>query len=164
MENGVLKVYSNGEIVYKLKGIYAKASVIWNFEAPEGAGDTHYSIMRGTLSNLIIKQGAEQDFKPTLYVEAASTDGLDDFATKLDKAVNQDLAAAFPGIKLVQLEKNLWTIEVPDSYKVGHEAHFGQVTAKYLDFLKSGNMPSWEVPNMIVKYYTTTEGMKAAMK
>ena len=164
VENGVLKVYSNGEIVYKLKGIYAKASVIWNFEAPEGAGDTHYSIMRGTLSNLIIKQGAEQGFKPTLYVEAASTDGLDEFATKLDKAVNQDLAAAFPGIKLVQLEKNLWTIEVPDSYKVGHEAHFGQVTAKYLDFLKSRNMPSWEVPNMIVKYYTTTEGMKAAMK
>lgn len=164
VENGVLKVYSNGEIVYKLKGIHAKASVIWNFEAPVGAGDTHYSIMRGTLSNLIIKQGAEQGFKPTLYVEAASTEGLDDFALKLDKVVNQNLAATFPGIKLVQIEKNLWTIEVPDSYKVGHEAHFGQVTAKYLDFLKSGNMPSWEVPNMIVKYYTTTEGMKAAMK
>jgi hypothetical protein len=25
-------------------------------------------------------------------------------------------------------------------------------------------LPDWEVPNMIVKYYTTTEGLKAAMK
>jgi hypothetical protein len=68
--DGVLKVYSNGEINYKLKGIHAKASVIWNYEAPEGAGDTHYSIMRGTNCNLIIKQGAEKGYKPTLYVEA----------------------------------------------------------------------------------------------
>ena len=48
------------------------------------------------------------------------------------------------------------------SYKVGHEAHFGQVTEKYLQYLTLGRMPDWEVPNMIVKYYTITEGIKAA--
>jgi hypothetical protein len=164
VENGVLKVYSNGEINYKLKGIHAKASVIWNFEAPEGAGDTHYSIMRGSLCNLIIKQGAEQGYKPTLYVEAATNEGLETFAESLDKAVSQNLAAIYPGVKLVKLNDKLWTIEIPAEYKVGHEAHFGQVTAKYLEYLKMGEMPEWEVPNMIVKYYTTTEGMKAAMK
>ena len=56
--DSVLHVYSNGEINYKIKGIHAKASVIWNYEAPEGAKDTHYSIMRGTISNLVIRQGA----------------------------------------------------------------------------------------------------------
>jgi hypothetical protein len=60
VENGVLKVYSNGEINYKLKGIHAKASVIWNYEAPEGAADTHYSIMRGTNCNLTIEQGKKE--------------------------------------------------------------------------------------------------------
>ena len=164
VENSVLKVYCNGEINYKLKGIHAKASVIWNFEAPEGAGDTHYSIMRGSLCNLIIKQGAEQGYKPTLYVEAATNEGLETFAENLDKVVNQNLAATYPGVKLVKLNDKLWTIEIPAEYKVGHEAHFGQVTAKYLEYLKMGEMPEWEVPNMIVKYYTTTEGMKAAMK
>lgn len=52
VKDGVLKVYSNGEINYKLKGIHAKASVIWNFQAPEGAADTHYSIMRGAKCNM----------------------------------------------------------------------------------------------------------------
>jgi Fe-S cluster assembly scaffold protein SufB len=53
---------------------------------------------------------------------------------------------------------------IPDHYNNGHEAHFGQVTEKYLQYLIDGKLPEWEVPNMIVKYYTTIEGLKAAMK
>jgi hypothetical protein len=37
-----------GEMNYTIKGVHARVSVIWNFQAPEGAGDTHYSIMRGS--------------------------------------------------------------------------------------------------------------------
>jgi predicted dehydrogenase len=161
--DGTLKVYSNGEIIYKLKGIYAKASVIWNFEAPAGAGDTHYSIMRGTNCNLVIKQGAEQGYKPTLYIESI-TGSPAELEANLTKAVNEDLQAAYPGIKLVKQSDKLWMVEIPASYSVGHEAHFTQVTEKYLQYLKDGKLPDWEVPNMIVKYYTTTEGLKAALK
>jgi predicted dehydrogenase len=162
--DGVLKVYSNGEINYKLKGIHAKASVIWNYEAPEGAGDTHYSIMRGTNCNLVIKQGAEQGYKTTLYVEALTGADVATLESNLTKAVNEDLQSAYPGISLVKQADNLWTVEIPAQYKVGHEAHFTQVTEKYLQYLKDGKLPDWEVPNMIVKYYTTTEGLKAALK
>ena len=163
VEDGVLKVYSNGEINYKIKGIHAKASVIWNYQAPEGAGDTHYSIMRGSMCNVIIKQGEEEGYKPTLYIEANINEDLESFAGGLDKAINQDLAVMFPGITLEKLGDKMWKVNVPDKYKVGHEAHFGQVTEKYLQYLIDGKLPDWEVPNMIVKYYTTTEGMKAAM-
>jgi predicted dehydrogenase len=161
VDNNILKVFSNGEINYTLKGVHAKASVIWNFEAPEGTGDTHYSIMRGNNCNLIIKQGEEQGYKTTLYVEASNND-IADFTTSLEIAVNEILNVKYPGITLEKLDEKLWTIHIPDEYKVGHEAHFSQVTEKYLNFLKDGNMPEWEVPNMIVKYYTTTEGLKAA--
>ena len=164
IDGDVLKVYSNGEIIYKLKGIYAKASVIWNYESPEGTGDTHYSIMRGSMCNIIIKQGEEEGYKPTLYVEAVIDEGLESFAGGLDKAINQDLDVMFPGIRLEKLGNKMWKVNIPDKYKVGHEAHFTQVTEKYLRYLKWGRLPEWEVPNMIVKYYTTTEGMKAAMK
>jgi predicted dehydrogenase len=162
--NGVLKVYSNGEINYKLKGIHAKASVIWNYEAPEGTGDTHYSIMRGTNCNLVIKQGPEQGYKTTLYVEAITGADVATLESNLTKAVNDNLQAAYPGISLVKQGDKVWTIEIPAQYKVGHEAHFTQVTEKYLQYLKDGKLPDWEVPNMIVKYYTTTEGLNAAMK
>ena len=58
----------------------------------------------------------------------------------------------------------MWEVQIPAVYREGHEAHFGQVTKNFLSFLATGEMPAWEVPNMIVKYYTTTEGLKAAMK
>ena len=48
--DGSLHTYANGEINYAIRGVHAKVSVIWNFEAPPGAGDTHYSVMRGTQS------------------------------------------------------------------------------------------------------------------
>jgi len=157
-----LKVFSNGEINYKLRGIHAKVSVIWNFEAPEGTGDTHYSIMKGSMCNVIIRQGAEQAYLPTLYIEATIKEGLETFEAGLSKAVNQDLAVMYPGIKLMKLGEKLWTVDIPDKYKEGHEAHFGQVTEKFLRYLVWGRLPEWEVPDMIVKYYTTTEALKLA--
>jgi len=160
----LLKVYSNGEMNYTLKGKYAKVSVTWHFEAPEGGGDTHYSVMRGTVCDLMIKQGAEQNYKPTLYIKANIDKGLDTFEGGLKKAVEQDIATMYPGLKLVKLEDNLWTVDIPEKYKLGHEAHFGQVTKKFLNYLETGQMPEWEVPDMITKYYTTTEALKMALQ
>ncbi len=146
-------MFANGETIFKVKGTHAKVSVIWNFQAPEGAGDTHYSMMRGTKANLVIRQGAEQGYKPALYVE-------------LKGATEEDLAAAigalqtkYPGIGYQQ-NKNGLEVLIPDSFKNGHEAHFAQVTEKFLEYLAAGKLPDWEVPNMLAKYYVTTEAYK----
>jgi predicted dehydrogenase len=162
VEGNILKVYSNGEINYKLKGIHAKASVIWNFEAPPGTGDTHYSIMRGTKCNVEIRQGIAENFQTTLYIEPLEGQDISAFGGALDKAFNEILTVKYPGVKLVKLNDKQWTVEVPAEYRVGHEAHFTQVAQKYLGFLVDGKMPDWEIPNMIVKYYTTTEALKRA--
>lgn len=160
-ENNVLKVYCNGEFTYSLKGVYSKIIALWNFEAPQGGGDTHYSKMKGSKCNLMILQGPEQKYVPTLYIEATGAEKPEVLVAALDKAVNQELAAKYPGIKLVRVADKLWTVEIPAQYKVGHEAHFTQVTKKYLEYLQTG-LPDWEVPGMIVKYYTTTEAIKKA--
>ncbi len=157
--NEKLQVFSNGEINYKLKGKHAKVSVIWNFEAPEGTGDTHFSLMRGSKANLIIRQGKEENYKPVLYVELF--DGQEE---ELRRAVEEKLQARFPGLTVVSLSEGNYRIEIPESYHVGHEAHFAQVTNQFLEYLKAGQMPDWEVPNMIVKYYTTTKALEKAMK
>ncbi len=157
-QDTILKVFSNGEIHYKLKNVHAKVSVIWNYQAPEGAGDTHYSIMRGTKANLIIKQGAEQQYKPTLYIQPLGNSR--DFETILNAEVLK-LQANYPGIG-VTLSGDLWEVTIPEKYKEGHEAHFGRVTEKFLEYLEKGNMPPWEVPNMLAKYYTTTKALELA--
>jgi predicted dehydrogenase len=164
VKDDTLKVYSNGEINYTLRGIHAKVSVTWNFQAPEGTGDTHYSVMRGSRCNLVIRQGEEEGYIPRLYIEQTGEDDPEAFASALEKAVNEQIAASYPGVQLKKLGEGHWMLEIPEKYRVGHEAHFGQVTEKFLGYVKSGTIPEWEIPNMIVKYYTTTEGMKKAMK
>jgi len=161
VNDSILKVYSNGEINYQVRGIHAKVSVTWAYKAPEGAGDTHYSIMRGTKSNLVIRQGAEQHYLPSLFIEPASKND-----TSFGKALMDRLGSIqqkYPG---VELKKNAagWEVIIPEKYKEGHEAHFGKVTERFLQYLKAGSLPEWEVPNMLAKYYTTTSGLELAKK
>jgi len=156
---GVLQVYANGEMVYRIKGVYAKVSVIWRYQAPEGGGDTHFSIMRGTRSTLVIRQGKEQQYQPELYVEPAGASG-GSFQQTLQQAID-GLAATYPGLA-VEPAAGGWHVIIPAKYRVGHEAHFAQVTQDYLQYLVDGKMPDWEVPNMLAKYYTTTTALKMA--
>jgi predicted dehydrogenase len=156
----VLKVSSNGEVNYQLRGVNARTSVIWNYESKDGSGDTHNSTMRGTRANLIISQGPEEGYKVTLYI----------LPIKADKSYDQVVADKFktlqgqyPGIELVKNNKG-WTVSIPDSYKEGHEAHFGRVTGKFIEYLKDGTIPAWEVPNMLAKYYTTTQALEVSRK
>lgn len=156
-----LAVFANGEINYKLKGIHAKVSVIWNFQAPQGTGDTHYSIMRGQYANLIIQQGKEEQYKPTLYVETTGARDLQTFENTLKEAIEQ-LGKTYKGMAFERVGEGRYRISVDASLVTSHEEHFAQVTEKYLGFLQSGSMPEWEVPNMIAKYYLTTKALEEA--
>lgn len=154
----VLKVFSNGEINYQLKGIHSRVSVVWNYQAPEGAGDTHNSTMRGTLANLVIRQGS-QDKRPILYIEPVQQINTSYENSVLDKL--KIIQQKYPGVTLKKLS-NSWEVIIPDQYNEGHEAHFARVTEKFLEFLKQGKMPEWEVPNMLTKYYITTQALEIA--
>jgi len=160
VDEGILKVYSNGEIVYKIKDVYAKVSVIWKYQAPEGTGDTHYSIMRGGGCDLIIRQGEEEGYKPILYVASKGDTAV--FNQAISKAIDMDIQKKYPGISLEKISDTEWRVNIPDEYKVGHEAHFSQVTERFLEYLENGNIPAWEVPNMLAKYYVTTAALDMA--
>ncbi|MDA1268472.1 MAG: oxidoreductase [Bacteroidetes bacterium] len=154
-----LGVFSNGEFQYTLRGKHAKVRVVWEFQAPEGTGDTHFSLMRGTKANLIIRQGREEGYRPVLYVKLLQGDSIE-----LARAVKVKLQGRYPGIDLQALPSNEFKILVPAQYHNGHEAHFAQVTAKYLDYLRTGTLPVWEIPNTMTKYFTTTKALELARK
>ncbi len=156
--DSILQVACNGEINYELKGVNVKVSVIWNYQAPEGAGDTHFSVMKGSLARLEIRQGPEQKFKPELYL--FPNQARAEYQNILNKSIAA-LSVRFPGISAVTYNDG-YQILIPESYRVGHEAHFTQVTQNFLSYLKNGNLPAWEVPNMLAKYWLTTEAGRVA--
>jgi predicted dehydrogenase len=156
--DSLLKVWSNGEIRYKIKGVHAKVIVVWKYQTESGA-DTHYSIMRGTKANLVIRQGKEENYKPVLYIEPVKNDSA------FNRIVNEKikiLSTRFPGMELNK-SANGWSVRIPQTLAEGHEAHFARVTNNFLEYLKNKNMPAWEVPNMLAKYYTTTRALEVAL-
>ncbi|MCF1751199.1 putative oxidoreductase C-terminal domain-containing protein [Mariniradius sediminis] len=157
LQGDTLQVFGNGELHYTLRGKHAKVSVTWDFQAPEGGGDTHFSIMRGSKAELIIRQGTEQAFKPTLYIRL-----LEGQEKALEDAIRIAMQTRYPGLDLEKLSNGEHQILIPDEYHVGHEAHFAQVTEKFLEYFLEGKMPAWEVPNMLVKYHTTTRALELA--
>ncbi|HLN54698.1 MAG TPA: putative oxidoreductase C-terminal domain-containing protein [Bacteroidales bacterium] len=158
VKDGKLNVFANGEMIYKIRDVFAKVSVEWHFMPPAGTGDTHYSVMRGTNCDLVIKQGADEKYVPTLYIENIKVQA-DEFTKKLNEAV---AALPYDSITVESAGKGVLKVNIPSKYRVSHEEHFGQVTAKYLEYLKAGKMPDWEVPGMITKYFTTTSALKMA--
>ena len=162
VKDGVLQVYSNGEMNYTLRGIHVRVSDSWQFEGPEGSGDTHFSIMRGTKANLVIKQGAEQKYKPVLYVERNPSVTPAAHEAALAKAVER-LQGKWPGVA-VHREGDHFAFDVPSKYDVGHESHFAQVTSNFLRYLREGKLPEWEVPNMLVKYGTIMDAYRMSRR
>lgn len=126
VKDDVLKLYSNGEFTYKLKGVPVKLSVIWALEAPEGGGDTHYSIMRGTKSDLIIEQGPQTGNKPELFIKAHGD--IDAMEALLKTAVaKQD----FEGLEVVRDGEKL-RLEIPAELRTSHEEHFAAVRDNFI--------------------------------
>jgi predicted dehydrogenase len=161
VKDGKLNVFSNGEMIYQIKGIFARVSVEWKYQAPPGGGDTHYSVMHGTKCDLVIKQGADEKFLPTLYIENVKGIAMNEFSVKLKEELR---TLPYDSLNIEVVNNNSLKINIPEKFRVGHEDHFGQVTAKFLEYLKDGKLPEWEVPDMITKYYTTTSALKMAKK
>ena len=111
--------------------------------------------MRGTRAILTIRQGAEQSYKPTLYVEKAPTAVMGDVEAAVASTLEK-LQITYPGIGSTR-DGNAWVITVPAKYDVGHETHFAQVTANYLAALRTGGLREWEVPGLLTKYATLSQ-------
>ncbi len=159
VEDTLLRVMANGEILFRVRDIHARTRVEWTYHTP-AASDTHYSLMRGTLCELIISQKEQENYHPVLYVKALTSPARTEEA--LQRAMNEVIRPRYPGVGVEEVKEGLWKLVIPGKYDVGHEAHFRQVTENYLDYLLHGTMPAWEVPNILTKYWITTRALELA--
>ena len=159
VDGDILPYFSNGEIVYRIKAVPIHIRVIWNLEIPEGGGDTHKSIIKGTRSDLLVRQLPEHGFKVELLI-APREDLLE-----VEKAVQRCLekwSARYPGLSMRREEEKL-RIDIPDDLRTSHEEHFCQVRDMYLDYLNRGAYPPETRPEMVTKYTLLAEARRMAM-
>lgn len=159
LREGKLEYYCNTLASYTLRNIHVKLNVLWDYEAPAGSGDTHFAVFRGTRARIEVRQDREQNYRPEVYV--VPLDAKADVRAALKKRI-EILQANYPGVGLLDHHGEL-QVTIPDAFRTGHEAHFGEVAKKFLGYLaKPRTLPAWEKANMLAKYRVTTEGVARA--
>lgn len=155
-----LPYFCNNRVTYTLRNIHVGLNILWGLQAEPGAGDTHMAAFRGSRANVEIHQGKEQKFKSELYVRCTGGSHAS-LATKLEKKL-ATWQGTYPGVGL-DSSQGSFRINIPDSLRLGHEAHFAQVVRQFLRYLgRQDRLPTWENPNMLAKYYVTTTGVEQA--
>lgn len=157
VKDGRLEYYSNTLVSYEVKGIHTKLNVIWDWEAPAGSGDTHFAFYRGTTSRVEVRQTKADKYIPELYVIPATADVKGEVLAATQKKIAA-LQQHYPGVTVEDRGAEI-KINIPATFRVGHEAHFAQVTENFLRYLRDPKtLPAWERPNMLAKYFVTTKG------
>lgn len=163
VKNGTLEYFCNTLVTYTIKGVHTTLNVIWDWEAPAGSGDTHYAVYKGSRSRVEVRQGKADGHRPALYVVPNA--GQD--AKPILDAVRARLAAVadtYGGVEVEDRGAELH-VRIPESLRVGHEEHFAQVTSRFLRYLRDrSELPAWEHPNMLAKYYVTTIAAEMSRK
>jgi predicted dehydrogenase len=163
VKDGSLECYCNTLVSYALRGVHTKLNVIWDWEAAPGAGDTHFAVYKGTRARIEVRQTRADRFRPELYVVPANPAAKAEVLRTL-KAKVAALSEEFPGVTVVDNGSDLH-VTIPERFRVGHEAHFAEVTRNFLKYMRDRRaLPAWERANMITKYYVTTKGTELSRK
>jgi hypothetical protein len=157
VKDGKLEYFCNTLVSYALRGVHTKLNVIWDWEPPAGAGDTHFAFYRGTRARIEVRQTRADRYLPELYIVPAAA-AMKPQVLAAVQAKIESLKKEYPGLGVEDRGAEL-RVAIPDALRVGHEAHFAQVTASYLRYVRDPRtLPAWERPNMLAKYYVTTKG------
>jgi hypothetical protein len=161
VKDDVLNYFCNGELIYRLKGVPVHLREIWNLDEPPGGGDTHRSLIKGTRSDLMIRQLPEHGFKTELLIVPGSGES----SRQVEETVQQCLknwSDKYPGLSVIP-EKNALLINIPDNLRTTHEQHFCQVRDAFLKHLDTGSGPAEHPASTIAKYTLLAEARKKAL-
>jgi hypothetical protein len=157
IHDGQLHYDCNTLVSYNVRGVHTTLNVIWDWEPPAGSGDTHFAFYRGTRARVEIRQGKADAYRPELYVIPASADQKAAVLAAAQEKL-RSVQAQYPGVAIEERGGDLH-VTIPDRFRVGHEAHFAQVTTNFLKYFRDHKtLPAWERPNMLAKYYVATKG------
>ncbi|HXP03484.1 MAG TPA: putative oxidoreductase C-terminal domain-containing protein [Stellaceae bacterium] len=153
---GTLAYQCNANLGYAVRGIHVGLDMVWEWLEPQGGGDTHTEIWRGTRARIELRHGPEHGWRPELFVVP-----LADIGMAFERRI-ADLAETHEGLGLKK-HGGEWKIVIPDALRIGHDAHFRELTKGFLAYVENpSSLPSWEKPNLIAKYYITTAAEAAS--
>jgi predicted dehydrogenase len=148
----------NGTVTYRLRGVHVRLTVLWDYDPPPGGADTHEAVARGTVSRIEVRPGGG---RPELYVTATDPSHHGELLARVARRC-QGWQGRYPGVAVRDL-RDCIHVEVPDHLRAGHEAHFASVVRDFAYYFHNPRqVPLWEGPNLLARYYLTTRAAELA--
>lgn len=159
VKHDILDYFCNGEVLYRVKGVPVHLREIWNLEIPPDGGDTHRSVVKGSRSDLVIRQLPQREFKTELLIVPRVDP---DHVQRAVRSCLNKWSGTYPGLGITQ-EQNALLIDIPDNLRTTHEQHFCKVRDAFLEQLDQGSLPLAERAGIISKYTLLAEARKRAL-
>lgn len=153
---GTLAYPCNAHLDYAARGVHVGLDMVWEWLEPPGGGDTHTETWRGTRSRIELRHGPEEGWRPQLYVVPEA-----DVGAVLQGRIAA-LATTSPGLGLERCDGE-WKIVIPDALRIGHDAHFRELTKGFLGRIERREaLTDAERQNLLAKYFVTTAATAAS--
>jgi predicted dehydrogenase len=160
VREGKLYYYTNNSVVYTVRGHHVKLGVSWNYESPSGAADSMLAIYRGDKSEVMVRQGSEEKYLPEVYIKPKGADRAA-VLRALEARIGK-LASRYPGLTHTEAGDQI-RIVIPQKLRIPDIEYFLLLADRFAGYIRHpGTLPSWEKPNMLAKYWVTTQGVKMA--
>jgi predicted dehydrogenase len=148
VSGGVLRYLCNADIGYRLRGVPVRIESRWDLAIPEGGGDTHYAVARGTRADVVVEQGPDTNYLTSLVVRPvgpakAFEDALADAA--------RSLQSSFPGLAFERIREGFRAL-IPPALRSTHEEHFAAVLEGFLVCIDGGAVPVDPGADLVTKY------------
>jgi predicted dehydrogenase len=156
VSGGTLAYHCNAHLDYRVRGVHVGLDMVWEWLEPVGGGDIHTETWRGTRARIELRHGPGENWKPQLYVVP-----LAEIGAALERRIAA-LAETYRGLGLERRDGE-WRIVIPDALRIGHDAHFRELTKSFLARIERREpLTSVEQANLLAKYYVTTAAEAAS--
>jgi predicted dehydrogenase len=150
LASGALAYRCNVNLHYAVRGVHVGLDMVWDWEEPPGGGDIHTETWRGTRARIELRHGPGEGWRPQLYVVPQA-----DIAAVLERRI-AGLAETRSGLGL-EKHAGAWKIVIPDALRIGHDAHFRELTKSFLAAVDDpAAAPPSERQNLLAKYFVCT--------
>ena len=163
VRNDQFAYFANNEVSFEMKGVTARCSVKWSFEAKNGLRDTMLAVYTGSKARVQVRQNIEEAFLPEVDVIPVDVSHRAALRAALTARLSK-LASKYPGLSVADRNEG-FRVVIPASLRIPDEQYFALLIARFLGYMRNpGTLPAWEKPNMITKYYITTRAVEMARK
>jgi hypothetical protein len=147
-----LRYRGNGTVLYRLRSHFVRLTTRWGVRAEGREGDTHLAIARGSRATISVLHESAYGPGPQVFVTPRCQADRPGIHAAIDKHC-RGWANGFAAIDLADRIH----VRVPASERTDHESHFASVLGEFVRYFNDrSQIPSWERPNLLTKYYVTT--------